>query len=339
MTESLTIDTLFADCRWRLCHLDSEKSTATFNKLSHCELSEHNFADHRFMNHQPGDFVTVPLKALMQLMLQEQNALMLREQEVKSGKPAHYIFHSAFCGSTLLSRALDEPGRCLSIREPYALTQLSAFKRANPAYVAQWAAWPQLLKLTLYFIARGYDENEVTVIKPTNSANNLIPDLLALNTNAQALMLSTSLRQFLVSNLKKGPSFHSFCRTLVSQLNIDTGYCDKHRIQNIDALTPLQQAALVWQMHQQQFKQAKHTLSFDQFMKDKPATLARCNQLFGLGLSSAQLENKLGSDIFKRHAKEQKGDYTQREKLLEDAQITAEYGEVIEQTVDWLLSF
>ena len=323
MTESLTIDTLFTDCRWRLCHLDSEKSTATFNKLSRCELSEHNFADHRFMNHQPGDFVTVPLKGLM--------------QQVKSDKPVHYIFHSAFCGSTLLSRALDEPGRCLSIREPYALTQLSAFKRANPAYVAQWAAWPQLLKLTLYFIARGYDDNEVTVIKPTNSANNLIPDLLALNTNTQALMLSTSLQQFLVSNLKKGEGFHPFCQTLVAQLNDDTGYCDKHQIQNIDALTPLQQAALVWQMHQLQFKQAKHALSFDQFMQDKPATLARCNQLFGLGLSSAQLDNKLGSEIFKRHAKEQKGDYTQREKQLEDAEINAKYGEDIEQTVDWLL--
>lgn len=157
-------------------------------------------------------------------------------------KYRHYIFHSAFCGSTLLSRALNEPGQCLSIREPYALTQLSAFKRANPAFVAQWGAWP---KLALYFIARGYFENEVTVIKPSNSANNLIPDLMALNIDTQALMLSTSLPQF---------------------------------------------------------------------MQDKAEALSRCNQLFGLGLSSKQLESKLGNDIFKRHAKEQKGGLQRKEK-------------------------
>lgn len=333
MAEQLTIDALFANADWRLCYLDSEKSTATFNKLSRTALTQNNFADHAFLNQQPGDYVTVPLQNLLQHMQQTENLAKTIAKQKK--QKVHYIFHSAFCGSTLLARVLDEPGKCLSIREPHVLTQLSAFKRANQAYVEQWSGWPQLLKLSLYFIARGYHDSETTIIKPSNSANNLIPDLLDLNSNSQALMLSASLKQFLVSNLKKGEGYKRFCHTLANQLNQDTGYWHSSN-QTIDSLMPLQQAALVWHMHQLQFTQATNTLFFDQFMADKSATLNDCNRLFALGLSTTQIDNKLDGELFKHHAKEQKGDYTEIEKGQEDAKILFEHGEQIERTMRWL---
>ena len=38
--------------------------------------------------------------------------------------PINFIFHTANCGSTILSRALDLPERTIAYREPYPLRQL-----------------------------------------------------------------------------------------------------------------------------------------------------------------------------------------------------------------------
>ncbi len=49
--------------------------------------------------------------------------------------PVHYIFHSAFCCSTLLARAFDAPGAAMGLKEPVVLNDLIGWKGrgATPA--------------------------------------------------------------------------------------------------------------------------------------------------------------------------------------------------------------
>ena len=47
-------------------------------------------------------------------------------------RPINYIFHTAFCGSTLLSRCLDRSGVCLAYKEPFVLHQLCFVRRQDP---------------------------------------------------------------------------------------------------------------------------------------------------------------------------------------------------------------
>ncbi len=54
------------------------------------------------------------------------NSLLARfDAESIPLRPLRFIFHLAHGGSTLLSRALDYPGRSLVIREPFPLRQLA----------------------------------------------------------------------------------------------------------------------------------------------------------------------------------------------------------------------
>jgi len=45
--------------------------------------------------------------------------------------PAHYIFHSAFCCSTLIASALDLKGVAMGLKEPQILNELAAVFRAR----------------------------------------------------------------------------------------------------------------------------------------------------------------------------------------------------------------
>src|SRR4051812_12161071 len=43
--------------------------------------------------------------------------------------PLHWIFHSAFCCSTLLARAVDLPGTAMGLKEPLVLNDLIGWRR------------------------------------------------------------------------------------------------------------------------------------------------------------------------------------------------------------------
>src|SRR5579863_9677211 len=60
--------------------------------------------------------------------------------------PIHYIFHTAFCCSTLISRSLDLEGVCTGLREPPVLMQLANAKRTGAP------GWPDALDTALFLL-------------------------------------------------------------------------------------------------------------------------------------------------------------------------------------------
>ena len=55
--------------------------------------------------------------------------------------PIHFVFHTAFCRSTLLVRALEQPGICSGLSEPGILANLAGAHLANARNPAagEWA--------------------------------------------------------------------------------------------------------------------------------------------------------------------------------------------------------
>lgn len=133
--------------------------------------------------------------------------LLDRREEIEaSANRVTYLFHTAFCGSTLLASCLDHRGACLSYKEPLSLTQLCLAKpRAERPPAMKEDEWIELSRATVGLLSKVYLPTEVPLIKPSNGCNGSIAELLSAGrSGACAILLHSSLTDFLCSILKSG---------------------------------------------------------------------------------------------------------------------------------------
>lgn len=116
----------------------------------------------------------------------------------------HYVLISAFCCSTLLARYLDQVQRCLVIKEPAIVAQLGLLRyRKQEAFSDQSEAeWRRLAALGLGLMSRAFYPNEVVVIKPSDIGNCIGDIVLEQDPRSKVLILSVTLRTFILSVLK-----------------------------------------------------------------------------------------------------------------------------------------
>lgn len=108
------------------------------------------------------------------------------------------IFHTAFCGSTLMAQALDDLFNCLSLKEPDALSNLLFYLRNAPPEHATADDFDLVMSL----LSRKYNPQQGVVIKANDYANPLITDLIQWHQHAPLLFMYTPLQEFLVGCLK-----------------------------------------------------------------------------------------------------------------------------------------
>lgn len=95
---------------------------------------------------------------------------------LEPASPPVFIFHTGFCGSTLLSRILQDPPRIMSLREPQALLDL-----AHAAHHDANGAVAHALAVVLDLLARPWRPGGRCLIKPSNHCNNLMLDILRIS--------------------------------------------------------------------------------------------------------------------------------------------------------------
>ncbi len=125
--------------------------------------------------------------------------------------PLHFIFHSAYCASTLLVRLFDQPGAAMGLSEPQLLNDLVGWRRRG-APVADHA---RVSDGALRLLARPFAAGEAVVVKPSNVVNPLAPGLMVLRPQARAVLLYAPLEDFLLSVARKGLWCRLWCRELL----------------------------------------------------------------------------------------------------------------------------
>ncbi len=124
--------------------------------------------------------------------------------------PVAWLFHTSFCASTLLARALHLAPFTTALREPLVLRRLSDARHAGTDLEGLLAPCVRLL-------ARPWTERGAVVIKPTHPALNLAVELMAQTPASKAVVLTCTLPEFLISNLKKPPESQAKIPTLVER--------------------------------------------------------------------------------------------------------------------------
>ena len=183
-----------ADPRWFPVDLDPVTPRFAMLRIHEGHVTEPAFMDNR-LGVDFTEAVPVPLPALPELPVPPRAA---------------WLFHTSFCCSTLLARALQDTPACMVYREPLVLRRLSDARDHGTA-VAQW------MTPTTRLLFRPWREDGAVVVKPTHAALNIAADLLAATPGSRAVALLSSLDDFLVSNIKKTPETHAKVPTLVER--------------------------------------------------------------------------------------------------------------------------
>jgi hypothetical protein len=251
----------------------------------------------------------------------------------------HFIFHSAFCCSTLLARALDVEGKAMGLKEPYSLADLSEAALASGSAERIGAALEPLLRL----LARPFSEGEAIVVKPSNVANPLIDLLLSLRSEARALLLYSPLPDYLRSIAKKGLWGRSWARNLFASLNrkpeFDAGFTGAQ----LWAQTDLQVAAMAWLQQQAQFARLLReqppgriaTLDSVTVLADPARTIAAVSGLFDLGFTPEQIGSIAGGPIFASDSKRHDKAFDASARADEHARVEIAHGEEVAMVVRW----
>lgn len=219
--------------------------------------------------------------------------------------PLHFVFHTAFCRSTLLVRALDIPGVAAGLSEPGILVSLTNMGEAGRALVA-----PMLDLLSRPHPAAEGEREAAVVVKPTNHANRLIPALLDARPDARAVLMTNPLPAFLAAVVRKGMMGRRWGRRLYLELmgyaGMDLGMDAREQF----SMTDLQAAGLAWFLNQRYFAmlldrypERLRTLDGDVFDARRADTIAAIAGLFDLPLDAARAARVAEGPVFATHSK------------------------------------
>ena len=222
-----------------------------------------------------------------------------------AGAPLHYIFHSAYCCSTLLARALDVPGVATTLKEPQLLNDLVGWRHRGASPDAVRAVLGDALTL----LARPFAAREACVVKPSNLVNGLADAMLAMRPDARGILLYAPLPAFLASIARKGMWGRLWVRELLSaQLRdglIDFGFTPRDHLLHTD----LQVAAVGWLAQQALFARLAtadsdrvRMLDSERLSARPGETLAAIAAHLGLALDSDRIASIVAAE-FTRDAK------------------------------------
>jgi len=224
--------------------------------------------------------------------------------------PVRFIFHTALCGSTLLSRCLDRPRKCFSLREPFLLHQLSFMRRLSPA-VEKGFSEPTLVELVCALLNRSYSPDEVVVAKATDSCINIAESLLDNAAGSRGLLLYQDLGRFVFGMLRDGPR-RRYVRAMVDRAHSDLtalglmGDVDAGKLNDGQAAAYVWLGVVHWYRHLLAMASDRYrSLNSADFFESPGEVLGAIQRWFDLPFEADDVQQILDEGVMDRHSKHQ----------------------------------
>lgn len=252
--------------------------------------------------------------------------------------PIHFIFHSAFCCSTLVARAFDLEGVSMGLKEPTILNDLSGWKHRG----GERARIAEVLDGALRLLARPFAAGEATIVKPSNLINSFAPALLAMRPDARALLLYAPLRLYLGSIARKGMWGRLWVRELFVKIGrdglVDYGFSGEEVMRQTD----LQIAAVGWLAQQRLFRALvdRHgqdrvrTLDSETLLARPADAIERLARLYDLSLDDGAVARIVAGEAFTTHSKGT-GAFSRADRVAEQRDGATLHAEEIEKVAVW----
>lgn len=259
--------------------------------------------------------------------------------EIDDSAPLHFLFHSAFCGSTALVRALDKRGIAMGLSEPMVFNDIVGFRwrGADPRGVARAA------DAACRLLSRRFAPGEAVIAKPSNIINPLAALLMALRPQARAVFLYAPLETFLISVANKGMHCRIWGRQLLEGYIRDgVVACLGFTPEDYFLQSDLQVAAIGWLAQQHLFQQLLArvgpqrlmSLDGDAMFTDPAGTIAAVGGHYGLKIDRQTAAQIAQGPAFSRHSKSGAA-YSADTRAADYAQVRAAHGAEIDMVVTW----
>lgn len=317
------LDDYVSDAAWIPHAYDPDRDAFVFARLPRDVQRRVAFIDRRFVPKQllspPVPIADLPLDVI----------------DERSG-PLHFIFHTGFCGSTLLSRALDIPGVSMGLKEPAVLTSM-----ARALHGGHEIAEP--LDLSLRLLSRPLVAGETQIVKPSNATNSLAREMMRSIRSAKALVLYSDLQEFLCALVRRNLQgrimgrnfFCGFLPAIPLQNRMGRDELMKH--------TDLQIAAHAWLMQVAALERLTQRFGPDRvrFMKDttlfheRPKTLQRVADFFGLNMTPEQIDSLARSGVFDEEAKRPGAPFDAAKREEDRLLANTTYADELEHAQNW----
>jgi hypothetical protein len=282
--------------------------------------------------------IPVPLSELAPLLNSPNQSLL--------ENPPRFIFHTAFCSSTFLSRCLDVNGVSTSLREPQLLLDAANAKRLQWRSRSTGLEYRDLAKLALLLLQKHADPSGKLIIKPINSVNNIISELLQLTASGKSLMLYTDAKNFLLSTLKKGEESKFTVRAMFDLIRCDFPQLANLRLTDTIHMTDLKVILTLWRLQIEQAEQALQIFSpmgrmasvyGERLIENPLETLRSANQFLDLGIPAEQIDDIARSNKRFNDAKNIGQRFSVEERKEAYLKVENFYGAELDNGLSWMV--
>jgi hypothetical protein len=251
-----------------------------------------------------------------------------------------WLFHTAFCASTLLARALHAPPRAVALKEPKILLDLS--------HAAIQPNGPQGLDLrfrlaaAIALLARPWADGGRVLIKPTNQVDRLLPDILALNPGMRAVLLYSSLEEFLLSCCKKLPEAETRIRWMAQHLLVGSRLAARLGIAPLHPFNFVESCVLTWYAQIERYADGLaadtgdnlRTLDMRSLMREREGTVRACATFLRLDGALEGLDERVLTE-FARDAKTTTRAFSPEQRDREKAVLREHYAPLVAAALEW----
>ena len=313
---------IVADPEWLAHRYDERQDSFHYRHVTRARHAEVGFATDDYLG-----------KEDQPVVLRREDAAGLLSSEA----PLHFIFHSAFCASTMLVRALDVPGSAMGISEPVILNDMTGWRKRG----AEVRRHAMVMNDVLGQLSRPWGNGEAVVVKPSSVFNSLAMGAMHLRPSAKALLLYSPIEEFLLSVARKGMWCRLWARELLESLlldgMVDLGFEPRDYLRQTD----LQAAAVGWLAQHHLFhRMAAHygaervaTLDSETLTQDSAAMVASVARHFDLSeqAPTSYAEHPAIGRNSKSGAAFERG-----ERQMDQARAREVYGDEIEKVSEWI---
>lgn len=318
------------DPNWYLHGINLDNASLSFVKTSAKALSAASFLDQRF-NTEGLQNVEISL-----------NELVTVAESIQFEAPK-FVFHTAFCCSTLLARCLDLESENVALKEPEVLMSLANYQRVRHPLLSNPAQSNVIYSLVAKLLFRPFGPGQSVLVKPTNTVNNIIQPLLATHAHSKALFLHSDLESFLISILKKGEHGKRFARQIFTLFLMDSPEAQRLDSTQLLRMTDTQVAAIAWHLQWEHFLDAQKqvdssrikSLHCDRLLDDPSFFLKEIIEFFEFKSLQHNFEKLIEQAPLKSNAKTPDQKFTAQNRSQDYELARQKFSESLELIIPW----